>query len=86
MFLGYKLNNTGGTYHMLNIHIKPVALSREIIRMKEKYGKLLPRLQYKKVGYYSLQYKEDYNKQHDVKFDTIKSEKVKTEQYHREEE
>ena len=42
MFLGYAQNNTGGTFHMLNLHTKRIILSCDIIWLKKTYGEYVP--------------------------------------------
>ena len=43
MLLGYAQNDTGGTYHMLNIRTKRVVLSHDIIWLNKTYGEYAPK-------------------------------------------
>ena len=91
MFLVYVQNNTGSTYHMLNIGSKLIVLSRDVICLDKTYGQYVSRKENTTADSYVLQDEEDSNNWSHVKIDPVKNEiksenvknegKVKTQQY-----
>ena len=73
MFLGYAQNHMGSTYHMLNIHAKPIVISCDIIWTNKTYSEYVSRKENTKATSYILLDKyESYNWAY-AKIDLVKT-------------
>ena len=62
MFLGYKKNNTGVTYHMLNLRTKFIVLIYDIIWLNKTYSDYVSIKEYTKADNYILKNEYDSDK------------------------
>ena len=73
MLLGDTQNHTGSTYHILNLRMKCIVLSCDVIWENKTYGGYLPRKENTKANIYILKNEDEYYNWDHEKMDPIKT-------------
>ena len=80
------MKNMGKTYHVLNLYTKCIVLGRDVIWLKKTFDKYVVVFNHNKSYEYVLKEKDAMDKWSKLKTDTIRTENMNKDQFHRVEE